>query len=377
MTTDGGNNWTCPLSSNLIGYRSFTFINSQTGWLIGFHWDDIGGRGCYIYKTQNSGINWASQYVRTDTASPSLNSICFVDANTGYAVGYSGVIIKTTNSGVNWFIQPQLFGYNIFSVKFVNSNTGFLACSSGRIYKTTNSGINWSAQVIDTLAILRSISFVNSTTGWLAGDRGIIMKTTNCGVNWTSQVFTNYYYSSVYFVSPDNGWVVSSDGIIQHTSNGGASWSTQLSVSSYNLTCIYFVNNLTGWAGGSAPYPPLPPNIIGIRLNTTNGGNPAGIKQIGSEIPILFSLSQNYPNPFNPTTKIQFSIPPSKGVRGMGVILFIYDVLGREVATLVNEQLKPGSYEVEWDGSNYPSGVYFYKLITESFSNTKRMVLIK
>ncbi len=113
-------------------------------------------------------------------------------------------------------------------------------------------------------------------------------------------------------------------------------------------------------------------------LKTTNGGNPAGIKQISTEIPKQFSLSQNYPNPFNPTTKIQFSISPSKG---MDVKLIIYDVLGREVATLVNQQLKPGSYEVEWDGSNYPSGVYFYKLLVENastpFSITKRMVLLK
>ena len=102
-----------------------------------------------------------------------------------------------------------------------------------------------------------------------------------------------------------------------------------------------------------------------------------GIQPISNEIPTSYMLSQNYPNPFNPTTKIQFAIPPLKGVRGMNTKLMIYDILGREVATLVNQQLKPGSYEVEWDGSNYPSGVYFYKLSTESFTNTKRMVLIK
>jgi hypothetical protein len=107
---------------------------------------------------------------------------------------------------------------------------------------------------------------------------------------------------------------------------------------------------------------------------------PIGIKQISSEIPDKFNLSQNYPNPFNPSTKIKFDIPNfplMKGVRGMSVRLTIYDLLGREVATLVNRQLQPGTYEVEWDGTNYPSGVYFYKLSAGDYIETKKMVLVK
>jgi hypothetical protein len=81
-------------------------------------------------------------------------------------------------------------------------------------------------------------------------------------------------------------------------------------------------------------------------------------------VPKYFSLSQNYPNPFNPTTKIKFDTPPQPSPKGreQWVRLLIYDILGREITTLVNQQLKPGTYEVEWDGSNFPSGVYFYKL---------------
>jgi hypothetical protein len=98
------------------------------------------------------------------------------------------------------------------------------------------------------------------------------------------------------------------------------------------------------------------------------------------EIPDGFHLHQNYPNPFNPATKIKFSIPPSEGGEG-DVSLIIYDALGREVATLVDEQLKPGSYEVEWSAtggaSNYPSGVYFYKLTAGDFTDTKKLILIK
>ncbi len=105
-----------------------------------------------------------------------------------------------------------------------------------------------------------------------------------------------------------------------------------------------------------------------------------GIHQTSTETPQYFSLSQNYPNPFNPTTKIRFEIPLLRGVSasgGRGVSLVIYDLLGREVATLVNEELKPGTYEVDWDAAKYPSGVYFYRIISLDFTETKRMVLIK
>ncbi|MGA2668622.1 MAG: T9SS type A sorting domain-containing protein, partial [Ignavibacteria bacterium] len=86
-----------------------------------------------------------------------------------------------------------------------------------------------------------------------------------------------------------------------------------------------------------------------------------------------------YPNPFNPTTKIKFQIPLNKGgERGLSfVTLKIYDLLGREVATLVNQQLKPGTYEVEFNGTNYPSGVYFYRLTTNNNTATKKFVLVK
>jgi hypothetical protein len=96
------------------------------------------------------------------------------------------------------------------------------------------------------------------------------------------------------------------------------------------------------------------------------------IRQISIEIPEKFSLSQNYPNPFNPKSNIKFQIAKSGEVK-----LVVSDALGKEVAILVDEQLNPGTYEVEWDGSSYPSGVYFYKLITADYTETRKMVLLK
>ena len=83
-------------------------------------------------------------------------------------------------------------------------------------------------------------------------------------------------------------------------------------------------------------------------------------------------LGQNYPNPFNPKSKIKFHIAKLGEVK-----LVIFDVLGREITTLVNERLSPGIYEAVWNGSNFASGLYFYKLITDEFVQTKKMVLLK
>ncbi len=102
------------------------------------------------------------------------------------------------------------------------------------------------------------------------------------------------------------------------------------------------------------------------------GGFNVGIMPIGNEIPAKFSLNQNYPNPFNPTTTIKFDIPFSSLVK-----IAIYDISGREIQTLVNEQLQSGTYETQWNASSYSSGVYFYRLSAGDFSETKRMLLIK
>lgn len=100
--------------------------------------------------------------------------------------------------------------------------------------------------------------------------------------------------------------------------------------------------------------------------------SPIGINIISTEIPDRFALLPNYPNPFNPVTKLKFDIPNPAFTK-----IIIYDLSGRVVANLVNEQLKPGSYSVDWDGTGFASGVYFYSLISERFAETKRMVLIK
>jgi hypothetical protein len=97
-----------------------------------------------------------------------------------------------------------------------------------------------------------------------------------------------------------------------------------------------------------------------------------GIHQISSSVPNAYALKQNYPNPFNPKTVISYQL-----LVNSYAVLTIFDILGKEVAVLVNQKQQPGSYNVDWDASNYPSGIYFYKLEAGNFSQTKKMILIK
>jgi hypothetical protein len=103
-----------------------------------------------------------------------------------------------------------------------------------------------------------------------------------------------------------------------------------------------------------------------------NSGSPLSVTPLETSLPEKYYLQQNYPNPFNPTTNLKF------GISNLGfVTLKIYNISGKEVATLVNEQLQPGSYDVQWNSAEYPSGTYFYRLSSDFFSDTKRMILIK
>jgi hypothetical protein len=129
------------------------------------------------------------------------------------------------------------------------------------------------------------------------------------------------------------------------------------------------------WPSGSTSY------FTGVSVNQRiiideNDGI-IGIKKINENVPDNFYLGQNYPNPFNPVTKIKFDVPANGKGPTADVKISIYDVSGRKVSVLVNEMMKPGSYEAEWNAANYSSGIYFYILTAGSISITKKMMLVK
>jgi len=107
-------------------------------------------------------------------------------------------------------------------------------------------------------------------------------------------------------------------------------------------------------------------------MKILNNGGLVGVNTMGSEVVNNFLLKQNYPNPFNPVTTIKYELKSSDFIQ-----IKVYDVLGSEVAQLVNEKQSSGAYEIKFDGSSLSSGVYFYKLTSNDFSEVRSMILLK
>jgi len=364
ITTNAGLNWSAQTSPSGNDLGSVTFTSLLSGWA-------CGSNGTIIHTT-NGGINWVLQ---NNPATTILYSVSFLDQNTGWAVGYTGTIVFTSNGGSNWVLQTSPSSYYLRAV-FCSSASNVIAAGQGStIIKTTNLGTNWfSVQTGGGGPTLYGLFFLNPNTGWAAGYSSLI--TTNGGYNWSQRFYTGIYFS-VYFINADTGWTVGDGGALSYTTNTGTNWYSQSSGTANWLYSIYFTSSGTGYIAGD----------VGTILKTTDGGGLfTGVSQISSNVPKEFRLYQNYPNPFNPSTKIQFDVrtplnPPfvqrGESEAGGFVKLIIYDILGREVAALVNQKLLAGTYEYQWNAANLSSGVYFYKLTAGNFTDVKKMVLLK
>jgi photosystem II stability/assembly factor-like uncharacterized protein len=243
-----------------------------------------------------------------------------------------------------------------------------------RIYNPTNSSwetpslvnIPQNTRVTDFDKGLELAGRVYMTVSGTSGAR--IFKSTNIGYNWTDITgnLPNLVNASSILVNKSNENViyVGSDFGVYVTTNGGVSWFNF----SQGLPRVALIRDMEFSAGNQFIYAAT----HGRGVFKTNVA--VGITPVSTNIPDKFDLYQNYPNPFNPATKITFDIPAN--VRGI-TKLVVYDIAGREVSLLVNRQLSPGSYEYSFDGSNLPSGVYFYRLQTDGYVKTKKMMLVK
>jgi photosystem II stability/assembly factor-like uncharacterized protein len=375
-TVNGGVNWSIihAAPSNIL-FSGICFTNSMTGYAAGGNYPTSGS----AYKTTNGGLNWFALTVGT---LPVFEEVFFVDANTGWMTSNLGNIIKTTNAGANWFSQNISTSHNIFDAFFLNPNTGWVcggsisgSSSSGVIWKTTNGGVNWYDQYNNQL--IASLAMTSLTTGYGVGFNGTIVKTVTGGetVPLAPVLLSPANNSSNVSLTPTLFW---------NTVNGATSYKVLVS------SMITF-GNIVDSATVTTNQRTIPPGKLNIAstyywkvcANNQYGSSPysdawnfstviTGIEKISNDLPKSFSIAQNYPNPFNPTTSIKFDIPKSSFVK-----ISIYDISGKEVATLVNEQLQPGTYETDWNASAFSSGVYFYKILAGNYTETKRMLLIK
>jgi hypothetical protein len=356
LSTNNGSNWTAINNGiNSINITAFTtydkniYAGGQTGVFLstnnGSVWNNIGlvnsgevvslyasqdGSGHTIilagtwnglYRTTNNGGNWDSVlsfYVSDYAISP-------LDSNI-FAGTHQGVLISS-DKGITWNSRNTgLPVTNINKLTFCGSN--LFASTTYALYLSTDNGLSWNPTSLQLPANVLIYSLADNYNG--TGKADIFAGTNNAGV----------------IVSTDNG-------LTWNSANSGLS---DKSVYSLAVSGAYL------FAGT---------NVSGVwkrqlsELESIHETPPAQILQ-------QFSLSQNYPNPFNPNTTIRYSIPKASFVN-----IRIYDILGREVKTLANEQKQAGNYSINFNGNNFASGIYFYRMQAGNFIQTKKLVLLK
>ncbi len=384
-TTDGGHNWDTLTTSLHSLLRSTGFFDTQTGIIGTLDSNHI------LFRTTNGGTNWTEI---TNISNPKPKGICgisIVNSLIAYACGrYNSPanILKTVDGGLSWTsLSLPPYVWCLVDCYFWSPDSGLTIGayenthdSGPLVLLTTNSGISWDSVYVaphGTPGWGWKFCFTSRNTGFASIENNSAVSpfliTTNGGLNWVLKPFMNYDEEGIGFINENTGWIGGWGGPTYETTNGGSNWHS--AGFGYNINRFRILSDTLAYAVGQTVY--------------KYTSEPIGIQTISAEIPKQYSLEQNYPNPFNPETKIKFSIPtplnPPEGGKfsanpagsGRSVRLIIYDALGREISTIVNEQLNPGTYEVSWDASNFPSGVYFYRLQTESFSESKKMILVK
>ena len=369
-SVNGGLNWTAQSTQNSYDVQTIVFIDANTGFAISSSQYESA-----ILKTTNGGTNWViklscNRFMFT-------KALCFINSNTGYAGGWSfsdTVMFRTTNGGENWNAVRINYLAGVDRIQFLNSLTGWAVGGkndTSHVLKTTDGGYNWNrmySQAADPFIYFFAVQFINQLTGWAVGlkPQSVIVKTTDGGATWTHQYHnhtTNWELYDINMINENTGWIVGDGGVIVKTTNGGINWRAQTNPYSGNpIFAVRFTGADTGYAVCSN----------GKILKTVNGGGPVSVSNVSTEVPASFLLYQNYPNPFNPETRIRYSLPRTSLVN-----LVVYDALGREVQNLVNEKQAPGTYEAVFNASAIPSGVYFYRLTAEGFSETRKMVVIR
>jgi len=361
-TTDGGDTWSVQWERT-VGHMAGT--GPQECWAT--------GRRDTLFHTTNGGGIWTTVTLGSVLDSVNgLGRICFVDSLHGWVVARRNQhlwVLTTADAGASWSALPigRPYAEPGFCT-FVDTLTGWVVANADEVFRTTDGGATWSFRSY-TWLFAYDIQFVTQSIGWVSAHVGVepvvVAKTTDAGQTWTPRLGWAACKPYLTFADTLHGWVLVDCGSVEilHTSDGGTTWTSQFTSPAWfsDRYRISFVDPFHGWVIGDG----------GLMFRTRNGGV-TSVTSDPVEIPANFELHQNYPNPFNPETHIPFELAKNDHVR-----LVVYDLLGREVATLVSEFKIAGRYDVTFAPRNLASGVYLYSLQAGSFRDAKKLLLIR
>lgn len=355
-----------------------------------------------VFLSTNDGVDWhRTNTGLTDTA---VNAIAFSD--TTLFVGTHAGVFASTDEGASWNLRS---GSLIDVRSFATSGMNLFAANGAGVFTSTDGGAVWNG-VNNGLAIGDVQVILLDGANLLAGTvTGGIFLSTDDGMSWfavdqaavvkgyyvtslassASHLFAGTYFGGGVFTSTDGGlsWAAAGEGLVNPNIYCLAASGSYLFAGTGNGGSVYLtVNNGKTWSRVSSGLPTgasvMSLIVSGVNVIAGTSGNGIWyrpLSQITStpdmdadKLPTKYSLAQNYPNPFNPTTLIRYRIPEESKV-----VIQVYDVFGRVVSTLVKEKQQAGEHETEWNAGSFATGVYFYKLQTRDFSETKRMILMK
>jgi hypothetical protein len=364
-STENGTDWTA-INTGLTSTFILSFAESGTNLLAG----TAGG----VFISTDFGSSWNG--INNGLIDTYIYAVAAIGQTLFAGTNDSGVFVST-NNGTNWTVASagltnKTVTSLIISPNGVGGSNIFAGTYGGGIFLSTNDGASWSAVNNGlTSGYVRKLAAVPNGTGGLnifAGTyyNGVFFSTDN-GSNWTAVNTGLTEYSILSLAqSGSNIFAGTDDGVFLSTNNG-TSWTvvntglTTLHIMALAASDSYL---FAGTSNTGVWKRPLSDMITPVSVSSDKL-----IKE--------FCLEQNYPNPFNPTTKIIYTIPDVGTSFMKSVKLKIYDLLGREIATLVDGIKSPGEHTVEWNAQNYPSGVYFYRLQSDYFTQTKKLVLLK
>jgi photosystem II stability/assembly factor-like uncharacterized protein len=379
-TTDDGESWQLLYKNSDSHFRSVGFFNSQYGYAGNVGVGEFGTiDSTALYKTTDGGTNWEPVVNFVGTKPTGLCGMFVLNDSVIYSVGRvrgPAFIIKTTNGGETWYSKNMdAYAAGLIDAYFFNKDSGYVvgltnsvhSSSGGIILFTSDAGATWETKYITSRQgeWCWKINFPSPQVGYVSIQRNSgspvnFIKTTDGGNTWFEMEFssTPYFVQGIGFANDTLGWIGGNNSLPSYeTTDGGETWH-EYPIGN-RLNRFRMLNDTLGYAVGSTVHKFIAHNVTFV-------------KEDKDLIPAGFMLYQNYPNPFNPATSVEYRIG-----RKEYVTLKVYDVLGREISELVNEELLPGIYSVEWNAEHFTSGTYFYKLTAGEFIQTKKMILLR